>query len=296
MKKLSLYKLSGVTKEQVLGSFKQNLTSAGGGYNFVPLTLESTKLSTIGVIGSKLQLEEGADPDIASFNGIDVISFKVQNKAPNKRHINTLLSEKIARIEATGDVVNKKVRQQLTEDATYEVLQLTYPKAPNTVEVMFYPTGEVFITEVGVVAESILAFLRSITGSLPIVLLEVEGGNLNDAYGDMILRELSETLMLGKKATLVDTEERKNVISCKNGTTLSGSEAEHLIGTCDHIVVQIGLNYDGVVEFLVDDKLKITGMKWEKEFLADIDPSAQLVLQVREAKKLVDELFKEINK
>lgn len=141
-------------------------------------------------------------------------------------------------------------------------------------------------------AESLTAFLRVHLGSVPSVVVETEHP-VKDSLTKFVTSQLNDKLILKSYVKLEG--DLGNVVWDKE--SVYDTAAKDLINKDNFSVTKLALNYDGAVDFLLDEELCFSGLKFEKSFFQAGDTFSSELLDVAgELNKIVREVLKEINK
>ncbi len=197
-------------------------------------------------------------------NGDIVMTYRSQEKKVNKDELARRLAEKVTKKEIEFDRKLKKNEiTALSTAITEELIPLTFPQAPKDTKVLFTKVGEQDVIIVGQgglkACEDVTALLRKCIGSLPVVPLETNilpDELITQLVKDKHIKQTSK-FTLGDKVDMVD----------EDGLTIKvGSGSVYAAPTEQHIeqgatVTSLKLDYDGILQFVLNDKGEFKGVK-----------------------------------
>lgn len=274
MKSVAVYKLTkdiNVTDE-ALGEF---LFSPCGDYDLRKMGFSPTFDGTL----------------VTEVNDKVIFNVSVSEKKPKKSEINRRVSVlKSEYFEEYGKKAGKKTIDSFVEEITMDLLPLTF--AEETKHFTIFVQGEFLYVEAASwsKAEDFTALLRTALGSLAILPLAFKNP-VHEQMARMIEKEVSETIVLGNRATLLTSEERK----WSEIGTLYQSEAQSLIRAGAE-VKSLEMIHDGVLTFTLKDDQMITGIKYYSGMFDDFeegDVTGTVLLKLEEVSKGVNELIRE---
>lgn len=194
-----------------------------------------------------------------------MICAKKQEKVLPAAVINEAVDEKAAAIsEAEGRPVGRKERQSIKDDVMMELLPRAFARSSLQFAYIAVKKGYIVINAASASkAEELLAALRDVVGSLPVIPL------LSKQLPHQMMTEwvnqgsTPERFILGDECELADPKEVSSVIRCKH-QDLASAEINSLLQS-GMIVTKLGLQWRQGVDFILDDQLAIKRLKFEDD-------------------------------
>lgn len=264
---------------------------------------EENELSSIG-FEPVIQLEVTEDGEVIreeeyvhTVGSFDVIKIKQsKRKVPGtevKKLVSAKVKQAIADAKERGEEikVNKELKDFFKEEAIKELLPRCFVDEFSTF-VFYDKVNERLYVAVPShkKAEELTGFLRRVLGTLPIIPLVTER-DLVAAMTDFVTSQLKDKLTLG---SFVQMEDDEGVIAWKK-ESLYNSEAKELIENSEKLVTKLGMDYDGVLSFVIDNEYVFSGVKFEDYVTADgYDFSSTFLLIANELTGAVKELLKQL--
>lgn len=251
---------------------------------------EGSQAHTIGLVKF-----EDDNSYVKEFRGLQLINVGQSVKKVNKKKVKRLLAERIAALQKEHEdmglefEMNKEDKKNLEADIIFALLPETeaddfynYVVVDTENDITYVLNGSKKISE------EISLFLRDVLGSFPVLSFGVQEDAIIKGFGKIMENHEAERLTLGNYIKLEDEE--GVVVWSKE--SLYESKAQDLIETGKQVVA-IGLEYDGVVSFIVDKELKLSGIKFPKHF-DDEEGSieAAVILCFNEIRGLMEDLIK----
>lgn len=238
---------------------------------------------------------------VTSVNGFNIMKIgQSKKKIPAsavKKKAEELLKQGIEDAKNRGEEL--KVDKDLKDFYKDEAIKTILPECKNFVDefesyVIHDTNDERFYVMVPSFkkAEAINGFLRAILTSLPIIPTKTEK-DISEALTSFVTVPVNDKITLGSYVKMEGEE--GNVVWDKE--SIYDSEAKSLIEDHMKVVTKLGLNYDGTTDFVVDQDMVISGLKFESFLLSDAGEfKGTFLLIANEVSNLVKELVREINK
>lgn len=207
---------------------------------------------------------------VKEFNGLQLINVGQSIKKVNKKKVKRLVAAKIKQMEEAHAIDNSGIEFFLDKESKKAIeADVIFSLLPETEADDFY-NYVVLDTEMDIlyvingskkVSEEITAFLRDVLGSFAVMGFGVHEDLIVKGFGEILETHEFQRLTLGNYIKLEDDE--GVVVWSKE--SLYDSKALELKedGKC---VQAIGLEYDGVVNFIVDKDFRLSGIKFPKYF------------------------------
>lgn len=233
---------------------------------------------------------------VLSVNDFNVIKIKQSKRKVPGAEVKKLVASKskqaIADAQARGEVlkINKDMKEFFKEEAIKELLPRCFIDEFSTYVFQDKATNLVYVVVPShKKAEDITAFLRRVLGSFAVIPLTTERP-FDQALTSFVTQQLQAKLTLGN---LVQMQDDEGIVDWKK-ESLYNSEAKELIDNTEKRVTKLGLDYDGVLQFTVDQELVFSGLKFEDYVTVDgYDFASTFLLIVKEITGAVKELLKE---
>lgn len=261
------------------------------------------ELSSIG-FEAVIPLEVTADGELVreeeyvhSVGTFDVLKIKQSKRKVPGTEVKKIVARKtkqaIEDAQARGQTikVNKQLKDIFKEEAIKELLPRCFIDEFTTFVFLDKATERLYVTVPShKKAEDLTAFLRKVLGSLPITPLITERPIVS-AMTDFVTGQLKDKITLG---TFVQMEDEEGIVAWKK-ESLYNSEAKELIENSEKLVTKLGMEYDGVLSFVIDNEYVFSGVKFEDYVTADgYDFSSTFLLIANELTGAVKELLKEL--
>lgn len=228
-------------------------------------TAEGQQSHTIGLV----KFEEGEY--VKEFSDLELINVGQSVKKVDKKKVKRLLNKRLEEIrldmESQGQefFVDKEAMKTLKADIEFSLLPETEPEDFFNYVVLDKTTNLLYVINGSKnVAEEVTSFLRTTLGTFPSVGFTVHEEAIIKGFGELLEKHESDRLTLGNYIKLEDSE--GTVVWTKE--SLYDSKAIEL-KEAGKQVIAIGLEYDGIVEFVVDKELKLAKLKFPKYFNDD---------------------------
>jgi len=200
------------------------------------------------------------DEFVYEAHGAMLFNLKHEKRLLPSAVVNEYLAEKVEAFElAEGYAPSRKIRQQMKEDLTLELLPKAFTKS-STVPILVFPKqGWLFVLGASAkTADDATAFLRETLGSLPITLLNTETSPaFTMTQWLQSPAELPADWALGEEAELVD--EDKATVRIKNQSLYSDELHTHL--DVGKRVSKLALLWRDEVSLILQDDLSIKRIK-----------------------------------
>lgn len=261
------------------------------------------ELSSIG-FEPVIPLEVTADGELVreeefvhSVGNFDVLQIKQSKRKVPASEVKKIVARKtkqaIEEAQARGQTikVNKQLKDMFKEEAIKELLPRCFVDEFTTFVFLDKATERLYVAVPShKKAEDLTAFLRKVLGSLPITPLITERPIVS-AMTDFVTGQLKDKITLG---TYVLMEDEEGIVAWQK-ESLYNSEAKELIENSEKLVTKLGLEYDGVISFIIDNEYVFSGVKFEDYVTADgYDFSSTFLLIAKELTGAVKELLKEL--
>lgn len=261
------------------------------------------ELSSIG-FEPVIPLEVTADGELVreeefvhSVGNFDVLQIKQSKRKVPASEVKKIVARKtkqaIEEAQGRGQTikVNKQLKDMFKEEAIKELLPRCFVDEFTTFVFLDKATERLYVAVPShKKAEDLTAFLRKVLGSLPITPLITERPIVS-AMTDFVTGQLKDKITLG---TYVLMEDEEGIVAWQK-ESLYNSEAKELIENSEKLVTKLGLEYDGVISFIIDNEYVFSGVKFEDYVTADgYDFSSTFLLIAKELTGAVKELLKEL--
>lgn len=263
-----------------------------GETNYEFHTAEGTQSHTIGL----LKIDEVFVKD---FSGLQVINVGQSVKKVNKKKVKKLLEQKLAEMEQDFIAenpdkeffVNKEDKKVIEADIIFSLLPETDPEDFNNYVVLDKQEGFVYVlNSTKKNSETVTSFIRAVIEGFPVVPVVDNSEKMVKGFKDLVV-EMCTTdtrLALGNYIKLEDEE---GVVTWTK-ESLYDSKASELIETGKDVVA-LGLEYDGLVSFVVDQEMKLSAIKFPKYFNEDGSFESNVLLCFNEIRGVVEDVLKE---
>lgn len=232
---------------------------------------------------------------VKEFDGLQLINVGQSVKKVNKKKVKRLLAAKLKEMEEAFLVdnpgkeffVDKETKKAVEADVIFALLPETeaddfynYVVVDTTTDIVYVINGSKKISE------EISAFLRDVLGSFPVMGFGVHEEVIVKGFGDILETHEFERLTLGNYIKLEDEE---GVVVWSKESLYESKAVE--LKEDGKSVVAIGLEYDGVVNFIVDKDFRISGIKFPKYFNDDEGSiEAAALLCFKEVRGMMEDL------
>lgn len=265
----------------------------------MPVTVSAEQLQTklFRECGSHDRSTQGFHPTLngelvyTTLTGDVVLSFATQKKKPKTSEVNRRLELLTVEHETNfGSAPSKEEIAEMKESIIDELLPVTFADEIK-LAIVVITDNMVYVEGNYKQAEVITATLRECLGSLPIEVIN-PAEDVSDTLTRFVGDAINDKLVLMDKCKLETAEERKITVE-KN---LYGSEAIDLVAEGAK-VINVQLEYDGILSFIVKDDLSISGIKVYSELIDEFEEDeieAKFEKELIEIKKMFDELLAEM--
>lgn len=270
---------------------------------------QEDELSTIGFLPT-VELECNEDGEIvreeefvSEFSGFQVISIGLSKRKIPGNEVKKIVNQKIkdfikqAKENGEEDVkVDKDTKEIFKEEAIKELMPKCFVDEYQTFAFHDKTNGLFFVFSNSFKkAEQITGLLRTVIGTFPVVPLSVENVDIGKKFSDFITVPLNDKLTLEDFAEI---ESEEGVITFKKeslySTEIAGKVLEQ---SSEAFVSKIGLNYDGVMSFVVSNELVFSGLKFESYLtVSGHDFKSTFLLAANEVRNTTLELVSELKK
>lgn len=207
---------------------------------------------------------------VKEFSGLQMINVGQSVKKVNKKKVKRLLEAKLKDMEQAFLIENpgkeffldKESKKAVEADIIFSLLPETeaddfynYVVVDTTTDIVYVINGSKKISE------EISVFLRDVLGSFPVMGFGVHEEVIVKGFGDILETHEHERLTLGNYIKLEDDE---GVVVWSKESLYESKALE--LKEDGKSVVAIGLEYDGVVTFIVDKEFRLSGIKFPKYF------------------------------
>ena len=235
-------------------------------------------------------IEDGFTMELTG--GVQVLRFTTQVKVPNKAEVKRRVNSAVeAYVLEFGNKPNKSEMITMEAEVKEALIPLTPANEPKHFNVVISPTN-VYVEGGYKQAELILANLRAILGSLPVLPLEL-ATDTSKKLTDMVKDEINtDKFVLGDKVAYITSDELK--VSQTSGSVYGSDAVTHVEDGAT--VTSLQLEYNSFTLFTLKDDLSLAGIKFSKDLTSDVedgDQVATVILQVTELISLVDDLVLE---
>ncbi len=232
---------------------------------------------------------------VKEFNGLQMINVGQSVKKVNKKKVKRLVTAKIKQMEEAHAADNPGVEFFLDKESKKAIeADVVFSLLPETEADDFY-NYVVLDTEMDIlyvingskkVSEDISAFLRDLLGSFAVMGFGVHEDLIVKGFGEILETHEFKRLTLGNYIKLEDEE---GVVVWSKESLYESKALE--LKEDGKSVQAIGLEYDGVVNFIVDKDFRISGIKFPKYF-NDEEGSieAAALLCFKEVRGMVEDL------
>ncbi|BDU13220.1 hypothetical protein [Escherichia phage phiWec190] len=232
--------------------------------DFVPA--EGSQAHTIGLVRF-----EDDGKYVKEFSDLELLQVGQSVKKVDKKKVKRLLNERLEEIrvdmESQGQefFVAKEDMKVLKADIEFGLLPETEPEDFFNYVVLDKTTNLFYVINGSKkVAEAITCFFRNVLGTFPSVGFSVHEEAIVKGFGTLLKEHEADRLTLGNYIKLEDSE---GVVVWTKESLYDSKAIELKEDGKD--VVAIGLEYDGVLEFVVDKELKLSKLRFPKYFNDD---------------------------
>lgn len=265
---------------------------------------EEDQISSIGFV-PVIELDVNSDGEILqeesyvhSVGKFDVIKIKQSKRKVPASEVKKIVSSKIkkaiAEAQGRGEElkINKDLKDMFKEEAVKELLPRCFVDEYSTY-VFFDKEAELLYVVVPShkKAEELTSLIRRVLGSLPINPLTTEK-DITNSLTSFVTAQIKDELTLGN---FVQMEDEEGIVAWKK-ESLYNSDAVDVIENSEKRVTKLGLNYDGVLSFIIDNDYVFSGLKFESYVTADSSGfSSSFLLMANEISGSVKALLKELD-
>lgn len=288
MKVVSLYKFTQDSKFNTKEMFKEELFEA---FKFSPCgELDKSKMGFVTNVVSGSYVDEIN----VEGNTFLVVSLRLQKKQPEKYLVDEYVELKRIQyvVDTEGKEPEKALLKEWKNDGFDYYLRQTFPKKPVDFTIAVRNDGVVFVEGKSAQAESNCALVRKALGTFPVTALETEVA-VTDLLDEMVEKRINDTITLGDKVELVDQEDIKH--SLTKGSVYSSDAAEYVKDGM--MVTGLGLNYDGMLSFFLNEDLVFDALKFDKDLLGeDSTDAGSFIIKLGEVNKAVNDILGRLKK
>ena len=288
MKTVSLYKFTQDSNFNTKEMFKEELFES---FKFSPCgELDKSKMGFVTNIVSGNYVDEIN----VEGNTFFVVTCRIQKKQPEKYLVDEYVELKRIQyvVDTEGKEPEKALLKEWKNDGFDYYLRQTFPKKPVDFTIAVRNDGVVFVEGKSSQAESNCALVRKALGTFPVTALETEVA-VTDLLDEMVEKRINDTITLGDKVELVDQEDIKH--SLTKGSVYSSDAADYVKDGM--MVTGLGLNYDGMLSFFLNEDLVFDALKFDKDLLGE-DPTdaGSFIIKLGEVNKAVNDILGRLKK
>lgn len=190
-------------------------------------------------------------------NGYIMICLKRQDKILPAAAVNEVLQDKIQEIQAQDDrKVGRKERQDLKEEIVFSMLPKAFTRSSLLYAYIALKDGMLIVNASSANrAEELCSYLRDTIGSLSLIPLAAKNLPQQVMTNWLLHRQTPDGFDIGHECELRDSLDEKAVIRCKHQDLHAEEINKHLQNGM--YATKLGINWQGGVECLIDDKLAI---------------------------------------
>lgn len=234
---------------------------------------------------------------VKEINGLQIVNVGQSVKKVNKKKVKRLLKEKIAELskayeEEKGEPrkFSKDEKDALAADIAFSLLPETEVDEFDNLLIVDSEAEQVYVVNTSKKAsESITSYIRDLIESFPVAPVVDNELAVIQGFAEMANDNIQSRLSLGNYIKLEDAD--GVVVWTKE--SLYESQATDLIETGKQVVA-IGLEFDGIIKFVVDTEFTIKGLKWDKQFNEKgASFEADVLLCFNEIRKILKDLKEE---
>lgn len=234
---------------------------------------------------------------VKEINGLQIINVGQSVKKVNKKKVKRLLKEKVAELskayeEEKGEPrkFTKEEKDALSTEIAFSLLPETEVDEFSNLLIVDSEEEQVYVVNTSKKAsEAITAYVRDLIESFPVVPVVDNELAVIQGFAEMANDNIQSRLSLGNYIKLEDAD--GVVVWTKE--SLYESQATDLIESGKQVVA-IGLEFDGVIKFVVDTEFTIKGLKWDKMFNEKGSSfEADVLLCFNEVRKVLKDLKEE---
>lgn len=263
-------------------------------FKFHEVKTESQQISSIGFV------PDADGKYVTELSMGKFIRIGYQAKKISKPELEKRIKTKVkSKEEELGRPLQKGEKDAMKHVVLEELIPLTFPDKIEYYHI-FIPNGadhgKLFV---GVPtfskAEDLLSLLRKATGSLPVVPVTVEN-DVSQTLTEMFKTSYAEKICLMDKA-VVTTLEKQRIIFEKVDLYEVHDEVSYILKTHNLSgITEMKMEWDGIINFTMNDKMEFKGLKADKEFLSDAetDEGGTLVIIFSEMVKIFNTMVKEL--
>lgn len=288
MKAVSLYKFTQDSQFNTKEMFKEERFEA---FKFSPCgALDKSKMGFVTNVVSGNYVDEIN----VEGNTFFVVTCRIQKKQPEKYLVDDYVELKRVQYRVDTDKEpEKSLLKEWRQEGFDYYLRQTFPKKPVDFTIAVRKEGDlVFVEGKGNQAESNCALVRKALGTFPVTALETDVA-VTDLLDEMVEKRINDTITLGDKVELVDQEDIKH--SLTKGSVYSSDAAEYVKDGM--MVTGLGLNYDGMLSFFLNEDLVFDALKFDKDLLGE-DPTdaGSFIIKLTEVNKAVNHILGKLKK
>jgi recombination associated protein RdgC len=209
-------------------------------------------------------LGENSEDYIHSTNGYLMLCGQRQERILPAAVLNDKVAEQAKAIqEKEGRSVGRKERQNLKEDLMFELLPKAFTRSSRQFAYIAPQDGLLIVDSASATkADFLQSFLRETLGSLPVI--PVVAKNIPQHVMTNSVKDGSLSgFELGHECELRSKLDENTVIRCKHQDLSADEIGSHL--AAGMFVTKLGLQWQGGIECVVDDKLTIKRLKFADE-------------------------------
>lgn len=247
--------------------------------------------------------EEGNESIIKSFAGLQVINIGTSKKkvpaGAVKKRLENAIAERKELFEKHNPSeeykISKEDKDELKANIIEEMLPQCFSEETSNFVIIDVQESLVYVFNTNKKgAENLTWYLRSRNETFPVgnIVDEDHEYAISSKLSNFVTSGLNTKLSLGNYVELDSTEGK---VTWKK-ESLYFSEAKSLIEDDSKEVTKIGLDWDGVVSFTVDNKFTISGLKFDSSVIAEGGSfEADVLIALNEIRSFTKELFKELS-
>lgn len=221
----------------------------------------SQELSTYGFVAPYGKGEDA--PLLYVSNGCYLVATRKRERILPGGVITEELRERVAVIESEQlRKVYKKERDQIKDEIIQAFLPRAFLRSSSLTAAIDPVAGLVYVNTASPArAEDLLSTLREVLGSLPVRPVTVKVAPMATMTEWVKTEKSAPDFYVLDGCTLADTGEDGGTVRCQR-QDLTSEEVRALVATGKQ-VTSLALAYKAALSFVLDDGLKIKGLKWE---------------------------------
>lgn len=230
--------------------------------------IAGTQEEVIDVESGGISYENVVDPVyIQDFNGVQLLKLSISSKKIPKKEVDKIVKAKVSAFYAKAKETNEEVTISLKDlKADFkQVAEMELAPKLFSEENSYYIWLDTNDSKLYVSvptykkAEDIVDAVRSMLGSLPVYPVTVNSTDVAKEFTKLVETGFDKELGLADSFVL---KEEKESVTFK-GASLYNPEALELLKTTGYPVVKLGFCNDGVVNFVSNVDLELSGIKYD---------------------------------